>query len=568
MTLPGAFTNNMMSNNVYIVCSNITINAGGTINVDGKGYAGGTSDGVGFGAGGGSAGGGSRGAGGGGYGGKGGPGEFASNAGGPTNGSISAPTDPGSGGGGTFRSSVLNPGSPGGGAVRIVATGRVTVNGTISATGSNKVNFGASGSGGGIYITCNVFGGSSNGVISAKGGVGWGDGGGGRIAVIYNSSAQSIEPKPRVQFLLDGGTTSAELGTLYYTDMVMLDSMWMPTTGVLMSPVSSWTQDSIMIGRGQLRFMTPGFILTVTNDISLTGSVTRMDIPIGGELHCGRNMFLTNGAVLNVYSAPTNGMPPDYGAFVSVAGDLNIASNSWIYPYSDSTNGGAALFTMANLRIDAFGGFNADCKGYAGGITNNGVGFGPGGGAGGGGLLASGGGGYGGKGSEGETSGAPGGPTNGSISAPISPGSGAGGSPKSPPTVGSPGGGLVRIVATGTVTLNGIISATGSNKVNYAGSGSGGGIFVTCRALEGSTSGVMRANGGGTVGSKGAGGGGRIAVITKHDSFTGEVPNSYIAYPGSTNGCITVNAGPSGTASNGTFYLKVLQLTSTEVKWF
>ena len=565
MTLPAAFNNVQMSNRVSIVCSTLMVSAVGQINVDGKGYAGGTTNNsFGFGPGGGSPGGGLLASGGGGYGGNGGQGETGGAPGGPTNGSVSAPIGPGSGGGGSSKpyGGGISSGSPGGGAVRIVATGRVTVNGIISATGSNKTNYGASGSGGGIYITCNVFGGSSNGVISAKGGVGggMGDGGGGRIAVIYNSSAQSIDPKPRIQFLLDGGSVNAAPGSLYFTDTVVLDGLWMPTTGVVFVPGSSWSQDSILLGRGQLRFMTPGFILTVTNNLSITGAVSRMDIPTGGELHCGGNLILTNGSSLNVYSAATNGSSPNYGALVSVAGDINIASNSWICPYSDNTNGGSVLFNMMNLRIDAFGGINADGKGYAGGTVGGSVGFGPGGGAGGGGLTSSGGGGYGGKGGDGQYSSAWGGPTNGLINVP-GPGSGAGGSPKAPPTVGSPGGGLVRIVATGTVTLNGIISVNGSNKVNYAGSGSGGGISIICAKLAGSTNGVMRANGGGS--GIGVGGGGRIAVITRRDLFTGEAPGAYVAYAGSTNGCITVNPGPGGTATSGTFYLQILPQMGT-----
>ena len=569
VTLPSAFTNNMMSNNVYIVCSNVTIDAGGAINVDGKGFAGGTTNNSpGFGAGGGSPGGGQTASGGGGYGGTGGSGQFSSAPGGPTNGSVSAPLDPGSGGGGSLKSygPGISSGSPGGGAVRIAATGRVTINGIISATGSNKTNYGASGSGGGIYITCNVFGGSSNGVISAKGGVGGGtgDGGGGRISVIYNSSAQSVEPKLRMQFFLDGGSVNAESGTLYLPDTVLLDGLWMPTTGAIYLPISSWSLDSIMIGRGQLRFLTPGFILNVTNDISITGAVSRMDIPVGGTLRCGGNLTLTNGSSLYVYSAATNGSSTNYGALVSVVRNLSIASNSWIYPYSDSTNGGSVLFSMMNLRVDAAGGFNADGKGYAGG-GNNTVGFGPGGGSVGGGSRGAGGGGYGGHGGQGEFVGNVGGPTNGSISAPISPGSGGGGNFRvGIINAGSPGGGVVRIVATGTVTLNGIISAVGSSTVNYGGSGSGGGIFVNCRVLTGTTSGVMRANGGGS--GMAVGGGGRIAVIAKRDSFTGEAPGSYVTYAGSTNGCVIVNPGTAGTGStSGSFYLQILPPTGTGI---
>ncbi|NLF21660.1 MAG: hypothetical protein GX590_00700 [Lentisphaerae bacterium] len=41
ITLPPAFTESQMSNRVWIVCSNLTIEAGGKIDAAGKGYAGG-----------------------------------------------------------------------------------------------------------------------------------------------------------------------------------------------------------------------------------------------------------------------------------------------------------------------------------------------------------------------------------------------------------------------------------------------------------------------------------------------------------------------------------------------
>ncbi len=42
MTIPASFTNGAMSNRVWIACSNLTIASGASINVDGKGYLGGT----------------------------------------------------------------------------------------------------------------------------------------------------------------------------------------------------------------------------------------------------------------------------------------------------------------------------------------------------------------------------------------------------------------------------------------------------------------------------------------------------------------------------------------------
>jgi hypothetical protein len=77
---------------------------------------------------------------------------------------------------------------------------------------------------------------------------------------------------------------------------------------------------------------------------------------------------------------------------------------------------------------------------------------------------------------------------------------------------GGYGGGLIRVVAGGTVALDGTLSANGQNGPGWGSSGgSGGGIYVTCRRLEGA--GTLAANGGNGYNTSGSGGGGgRIAV--------------------------------------------------------
>ena len=129
-TLPAAFTTSQMSNRVWVVCTNLTMEAGGSMDVDGKGYAQQYGPGLGSGSSGS------------GYGGKGANG--GSGGGGSTYGSTNTPTDPGSG-------SIRVDGGTGGGAVRIEASGNVTVNGTITANGVTATYGG--GSGGGIYVT-------------------------------------------------------------------------------------------------------------------------------------------------------------------------------------------------------------------------------------------------------------------------------------------------------------------------------------------------------------------------------------------------------------------------------
>ncbi|OGV61664.1 MAG: hypothetical protein A2498_06110 [Lentisphaerae bacterium RIFOXYC12_FULL_60_16] len=198
ITLPAAFTNNGMSNRIYVVCSNFTLASAVTINVDGKGYKAspaslGTAHGPGappvtahYG-------------GGAGHGGPGGPGDSIGATGGPVYGETNAPTAPGSGGGGN---SVTG---HGGGAVRIEATGTVTINGAIRANGGNGTTHGGAGSGGGIFISCAAFSGTTSGQLMANGGniavvnsIHGGSGGGGRIAVAVGVSAADV------QKLLDG----------------------------------------------------------------------------------------------------------------------------------------------------------------------------------------------------------------------------------------------------------------------------------------------------------------------------------------------------------------------------
>ncbi|MBI2441062.1 MAG: hypothetical protein HYV35_06790, partial [Lentisphaerae bacterium] len=197
MTCVGPFSNSVMSNRVYVICSNITIAAGGSINVNSKGYSGaGSSGGGGAGQGpGGALGNRSSGS----YGGVGGNYAWEN---GPVYGSAAAPEYAGSGGG--YNSVNALRGGHGGGAVRIDALGTVTLNGLITANGEdNTSNNGGTGSGGGVWITCLVLTGAqttantcmilANGGSIATGGAG-GSGGGGRIAILYDPTAQNALP--------------------------------------------------------------------------------------------------------------------------------------------------------------------------------------------------------------------------------------------------------------------------------------------------------------------------------------------------------------------------------------
>ena len=174
---------------VAIDAVDILVDATSKITADGKGYAGAAPyylAGAGPGAGLGGSGGGT----GAGYGGIGGVNTYG-RAGGGVYGSPLAPTDLGSGGGSDDHSGDW--GGNGGGAIRINASGTLTLDGTISANGVNGgYDGGGAGSGGSIWVTTHALIGS--GTFKAVGGNGpntsWpGGGGGGRVAVAYDDGA-------------------------------------------------------------------------------------------------------------------------------------------------------------------------------------------------------------------------------------------------------------------------------------------------------------------------------------------------------------------------------------------
>ena len=481
--------------------------------------------------------------------------------GGRAYGSPYAPVEPGSGGGAGYSTYI---GGDGGGLVRVQAAGKVLVNGVIDASGTySGGTHSGGGSGGGIYIACNTFA-STGGVLRANGGNSGpaGDGGaagGGRIAVVYNPTAQSNEPIPSAVFQASPGTdhglamsyglsriTKPDIGTLYLPDRSFLTNSLLTANfqGVDIYGWTSWAASSLTLSNATVRFGENGFQLTVTNGVTIAGTRSGLGVTNNGTLTCG-SMSLANGAsyyALNVncaggvtlgtgctfyaYAFVTNGAGPNYGALVSVAGGMDVASNAWVVPISHPTNGASTLFRVGGLSIagGANGGFNARGRGYQGGNhTGLAGGQGPGGGGAAVGNSAAGGG-YGGSGGWARAV-SPGGITYGSSNAPVQPGSG--GARCGGQYSGGEGGGLVRIEAAGSVAINGTIDARGTDcQYDHDGAGSGGGIYLVCRFLSGN--GSLRADGAGYQAATasrngGDGGGGRIAVWTwkGFNTFTG-----------------------------------------------
>ena len=551
MTLPAAFTNAGMSNRIYVVCTNFTMENGATIDARGKGYLGRFRT-AGYGPGGGSTT--PSGAGHGGMGLGVGPGIMYD--------STNAPMAPGSAGGvvGAGGATAGN----GGGAVFIDASGAVSINGTINANATAATaGDGGGGSGGSIYIRCGTFAGNAIGLLTAQGG---GPaayaGAGGRIAVEYNPLQQAVQPVPQVKFntMPGGGYLADGMGSLYLPDSTWIIAPFLKFEGTwFFGPLTNWTCSSFAPSNS-IGFGNTNFSLIVTNDLVLDGAIS-LGLPAYSQLHCS-NLILTNGGSFTVYAGlvptPTNALTTNaYGALVSVSNTISLATNSWIYPYSlfspytgvKNTNGSSVLFESSNVTIAAGAGFNADGKGHPGGTSKaastwgNGQGGSSGRGWGAYSPLSA--------GSHGGLASASGGGTYGSSNAPTCPGSGgAAGWTGS----GAAGGGSVRIQAVGTVEVNGTITANGGTPILQSCGGSGGSIFIAAKTFKGADTASLMAEGSDSGSTYIGGAGGRIAIavnMSKADVdklLTGQTVDGLTVYApphSGFDGAISVTNGQS-----------------------
>jgi pimeloyl-ACP methyl ester carboxylesterase len=359
----------------------------------------------------------------------------------------------------------LGSGEDAGGAVRIIVSGMFSNNGSVSA------NAAYTGSGGSIYVTADTLAGI--GSFSANGGfVGSynyvGAGGGGRIAVHFRHSSfvGSAAALGGTHFAgWASGYKYGAGGTVAFFDM----------TDNVLHVDSAWR---FLKNDGPFSF----------NGISLTGSGASMDDGVSitaNEMILDETTSLTvsNNAVLSVAKIVING-----NSQMTLSGTETLTVETL-----KVTNGGTVTvlpqqtlsLTIPNITVSAGSSINADGKG-----DPNGPGMPPDWGG------AS----YGGVGEHNTAT-----STYGSAMRPTDLGSGAG------------SGGAIRIVASGTLINDGMISA---NTSTYS-DGSGGSVFVTAGILAGA--GSFSANGGhvGSYNYVGAGGGGRVAVYYQNSSFAG-----------------------------------------------
>ena len=529
-----------------ITTAGFDVQSGGSIDVDGLGYSGGTQGNDGNGSGGGLTGSGCCGGGAGGsHGGIGGDGS-SNGTPGDTYGSYTAPIDLGSGGAGGRNTGA---GTDGGGAIILTVGGTMTIDGTITAEGSTA-NAGGAGSGGSVYITADSFDGS--GSVSADGGENTysasgasGAGGGGRVSLVYTTSdsfsgSVSAEGGPNSP---DPDSKGSE-GTVVRIDQNAGDDDFYLDSGTI--TISSNTTYNNFTITSATSSVDSGIELTISGTfdapnayLSGTGTVSATNTTISGNSYVDIENFsggvgtIENGGIL------TKGGTDQY-SFSS----LTIESGGTLTHDQNTTSKDHVLdlSISGNLDVQSGGSIDVDGLGYSGGTQGN-DGNGSGGGLTGTGCCGGGAGAsYGGVGGPGSAGGTEPGGVYGSYSAPIDLGSGGAGGRNT--GNGSDGGGAIILNISGTMTVNGAVSADGAPAAG-AGSGSGGSVYITVGRLEGSSS--ISANGGSQgsngSGTGGGGGGGRVAI---YFSVANTLSGS-IAASGGVSSVDSDNSGLEGT---------------------
>lgn len=430
-------------------------------------------------------------------------------------GSVTNPLDLGSGG--KNRS--------GGGNVQLRVKEKARIAGEIIADG---LGTGYSGSGGTINI--NVWGASPGGVLqipdnnfklSAQGGTGSfaESGAGGRIAIHYDSYDGAGGPATlasavnSTKVLANGGTGSnfwyGAAGTIFYkkaTDpkgyFVVKNAGFAGSDERISTPLPNGADfDGTQIDSSSTVEIKMGESANISPNLNYR-------LILSGTANSGGNLNIQNGGVLEIRR----------GAVVNDFTSIVIESGGVL---THSANGASqaywAQLQVTSLDLQSGGKINVDGKGYSSGA-------GPGAGCGQFGSSRSSGGSYGGMGSPGSTSCI--GNTYGSIKNPNEIGS-SGGIVPGTNANGGAGGGFVKINAA-TLTLNGVISANGqepacpSSGAACGGAGSGGAVNIDVTTLLGANGSIV-ANGGikvAEISEMSAGGGGRVSVkVSGANSF-------------------------------------------------
>jgi hypothetical protein len=318
------------------------------------------------------------------------------------------PVMPGSGG----YSTKWGAGGAGGGAVLIDASGSVTVDGEISADGVNQTTNVRSqpGSGGSICIACLKFSGKGN--ISAEGGDGYSStevkhalpAGGGSIAIRYDASLQKASDVEGMKISAAAGVYNnirakgyiadysdwreSGLGTLFFTDSKIVEQLLgNGLCGQIKGASSFEIEGDLNMSWGYVRFADEAQSVDIGGDLLLSGANVRLEIGgcvvtnrtqvlevFGGwrtnKLKVGGDLKLEGTARLDIRAASTNDTEK-YGAYVTVEGTMTIGTNCAVYAWSDRVAPSSPYFEVGSLNVETGGLFSAARLGGAGCIDRH-----------------------------------------------------------------------------------------------------------------------------------------------------------------------------------------------------
>ena len=279
-------------------------------------------------------------------------------------GNAAAPETAGSGGcGGRLNGN--EHGGHGGGVIRLEATGRVTVNGSVAADGKpgTGADWGA-GAGGSVYITCKTFAGM-HGKVTAAGASGTvynnsltsHSAGGGRLAIIFNKVDQEKEPVPvDMKYSADCGPChrtsesafpQAQPGTLYFSSDTLIDRRGASLFGRIdfADVTTKWTVDSFRLTNGWASLVRDGVEMKVTGDFEVTGkSLVCRRMVVDNSADSEKTVCTpdTNGTRWdvggNAILAYTNQYPYYYASAavpkLTVGGDFKVSSNGVVHVFA------------------------------------------------------------------------------------------------------------------------------------------------------------------------------------------------------------------------------------------
>ena len=323
----------------------------------------------------------------------------------------------------------------GGGAVRIEASGRVIVRGSILANGGSTLQGwngdDTGGAGGSIWINAASI--EGTGVIAAEGGKGASPdvplvrynpslsnlgydhfpGGGGRIAIYVDGAAQTARPATGLYVSAAEGTyqgrptttagheapargfadsdwncMGAEPGTVYFNDDVLLYQLFgNGISGRLVGVQSLEFAGDVVMNRGHVRSDVEGFSVTVGGNLTIDGDA-RLDVGgvhmtnrmmtaevwAGRELNkiaIGGDLTLKNGGALEINAAETNATMK-WGGEVQVAGSVTVGDRGRLIATCDQMNLGAPHFVFGgDFTVEEGGVVSADGRGGFGASYNN-----------------------------------------------------------------------------------------------------------------------------------------------------------------------------------------------------